>query len=46
MEKEKIQVEKQVYEKPVLTKHGKLRDLTSGAKIGSVRKSELGCSRF
>ena len=38
MEKEKIQVEKQAYEKPILTKHGRLKDLTTRA--GSVKTIE------
>jgi len=47
MEKEKIQVEKQAYEKPVLTKHGKLGEITAvpPAAKGSP-KAYLGCTRF
>ena len=47
MEDKKIQIEKQAYEKPVLTKHGKLQDIT--AFTGSpTRKNDipLGCTRF
>ncbi|MBW1785835.1 MAG: lasso RiPP family leader peptide-containing protein [Deltaproteobacteria bacterium] len=47
MENEKIRVgnEKQAYEKPALTKHGKLKDVTAD---GTVRKTDvvLGCTRF
>ncbi len=46
MEKEKIQVEKQAYEKPALTKHGKLRDLTAKPAVGSPKGTVLGCTRF
>ncbi|MBW1818233.1 MAG: lasso RiPP family leader peptide-containing protein [Deltaproteobacteria bacterium] len=45
MEKEKIQVEKQAYEKPVLTKHGKLTEITT--RTGSVKPGgDLCCTRF
>ncbi|MBW1787180.1 MAG: lasso RiPP family leader peptide-containing protein [Deltaproteobacteria bacterium] len=45
MEKENIQVEKQAYEKPALTKHGKLKDVTAGATLRKV-PTDLGCTRF
>jgi len=46
MEKERILVEneKQAYEKPVLTKHGKLRDVTG--QVSSKTVFSLGCTRF
>ena len=47
MGKKNIQAEneKQAYEKPVLTKHGKLNDIT--AFTGSPKDSNfLGCTRF
>jgi len=45
MKKEKIQVEKQAYEKPALIKHGELKDVTAN---GTVKKAPvgLGCTRF
>ena len=48
MEKEKTQVEKQTYEKPLLKKHGKLEEITAvpPSVKGSPRESYLGCTRF
>jgi len=47
MEKEKVQVEKQAYEKPVLKKHGDLKDITAIEKLGSPKgPGPLGCTRF
>jgi hypothetical protein len=47
MEKQKIQVDKQAYEKPVLTKHGRLKDVTVAERIGSPQNAgSLGCTRF
>jgi len=39
MEKEKSQVEKPTYEKPALTKHGNLKEITAEIRFGSVRSA-------
>ena len=47
MDKKKTQIEKQAYEKPMLTKHGHLKDVTAADRLGSKKiGSVLGCTRF
>ena len=40
VKKEKEQIEKKKYEKPVMTKHGQLKDVTAGKTL------ILGCTRI
>ena len=46
MTKEKVRVDKHAYEKPVLTKHGNLKEVTAETRFGSPKEYALGCTRF
>jgi hypothetical protein len=41
---EDTKCEKQIYEKPLLTKHGKLKDVTTQGTV--IREVIFGCTRF
>ncbi|MBW1788871.1 MAG: lasso RiPP family leader peptide-containing protein [Deltaproteobacteria bacterium] len=48
MEERKNQVDssKKVYEKPVLSKHGNLKEVTGHGLLATKKSNSLGCTRF